>query len=310
MLDEFVLVPDIFDASAYSKPDYADICLATLKEPLLREALVRDLCDGRWSQCCREGTQNLHRLAAEILRKLGTANRLRRFPLHGSAVPACSADWCQQAIDTANVEPLTGIIAAHATKQAFAKAPSVASIEKLPGASWWQGRSTSWTVDRKTPELLKLLDRVLTQANSLMFIDPNLDPDQRNYREFFELLRPLSRRSLRPRVELHRSFCRGDGASRSFPTFEQWRKSFASLDAQLKNAGLSAEVFLWQDFHDRYLITDVLGVTVGAGFDVSRAPNDETTWARLGTSDREKFQRRFDPASRSSDLKGRFAIGV
>ncbi len=73
---------------------------------------------------------------------------------------------------------------------------------------------------------------------------------------------------------------------------------------------MSAAVFLWQDFHDRYLIADVLGVTVGAGFDVTVMANDETTWARLGRDDRDKFQRRFDPAARPQDLKGQFVIGA
>jgi hypothetical protein len=50
MLDEYALVPDIFDSSAYSNPAFIEMCLPHLKEPILREALVRDLCGGGWSQ--------------------------------------------------------------------------------------------------------------------------------------------------------------------------------------------------------------------------------------------------------------------
>lgn len=308
MLDEFALIPNIFDPAAYSTAVLADACLPLLKEPLLQEALVRDLCGGDWSRYCVANTGSLHRLTGEILRKLASANRLRHFPMSGAAVPTCADDWCREGLASASAASLTGIIAAHATKQHFSQ-PGVASIEKLTGSSWWQSRSSSHTLDRKTPEFLKLLDRVLCQANSLMFIDPNLDPSQHNYREFFSLLQPLSLRDPRPRIELHRSFCRGDGAGRSFPRIEEWKQAFASLDIQLKGAGLSAEVFLWQDFHDRYLITDVVGVTVGAGFDVTQVVDDKTTWARLGKSDRDDFQRRYDPASRPLDLKQRFRIG-
>jgi hypothetical protein len=60
-------------------------------------------------------------------------------------------------------------------------AGEVASIEKLTGTPWWQSRSSSVTVDRKTPEYLRVLNRVLLQANSMMFIDPNLDPSSYNY---------------------------------------------------------------------------------------------------------------------------------
>src|SRR5690348_2648108 len=98
MLDEFVLVPDIFDPSAYSNPSYIDMCLPHLKDSIMREALVRDLCAGGWSQFCRENSSSLHRLCKEILRKLSAGNRLRRFPRNGKLDPTCAAEWCQEAI--------------------------------------------------------------------------------------------------------------------------------------------------------------------------------------------------------------------
>ena len=58
----------------------------------------------------------------------------------------------------------------------------VACIEKLTGSLWWQRRSPSVTVDRKIARYLQVLDRVLRHSNSLMFIDPNLDPSAYNYR--------------------------------------------------------------------------------------------------------------------------------
>jgi len=310
MLDEYALVPDIFDPSAYSNAAYADMCLAHLKEPLLQEALVRDLCDGGWSQYCLEHTEKLHKLTKEMLRKLQTANRLCRCPACGSTTPGQASDWCLEALLGNTKQPLSGVIAAHATKQKFSEQPEVASIEKLTGTNWWQNRTPSHIVSRKTNAYLGLLDRILRHANSLMFIDPNLDPTQRNYREFHALLLPLASRNPRPRIELHRSFCQGDGRNRTFPTEPEWRLTFSGLDAELKRISISAEVFLWQDFHDRYLITDIVGVTVAAGFDVTGQPDDLTTWARLGRLDRDNIQRQYDLATRSSACKIHFRIGV
>ena len=93
----------------------------------------------------------------------------------------------------------------------------VACIEKLTGTNWWQKRSPSLTVDRKTSKYLVALERVLKQANSLMFIDPNLDPTSRSYREFDRLLVPLVGRAIKPRIEIHRSFCKGDGQAADIP---------------------------------------------------------------------------------------------
>jgi hypothetical protein len=310
MLEEYALVPDVFDPAAYSNPAYADICLANLKKPFLHEALVRDLRDGAWSRFCA-AQAGFHRLAGEILRKLATANRLHLFPAFGADEPGNPADWCRESLDTSNVQPLTGVIAAHATKSEgqFCKDARVASIEKLPGTPWWQNPE-SHTIRRETSAYLKLMTRILEQANSLMVIDPNLDPSKHNYREVYKLLLPLSSRNPRPTIEIHRSFCCGDGPERTFPTEAEWKQYFAGLGNELQQAGLSAEVFLWQDFHDRYLITDIIGVAVGAGFDTTAAPNAYTTWARLSRQDREEWQRKFDPATRAIDLKGRFQIGV
>ncbi len=297
MLGEYALVPDIFDQAAYSNPAFIEMCLPHLKEPILQEALVRDLCDGGWSAYCLANAGSLHRLCKEILRKLQQNNRLRRFPRQKGATPASNLDWCQEALAAHAVEPLQGIIAAHTTKQQIA-APEVASIEKLTSSTWWQARSPSVTVDRKTADYLRVLNRVLLQANSLMFIDPNLDPSSHNYRDFVQLLAPLAQRTPKPRIEIHRSFCKGDGPARKFPTEADWKNAFSQLSNQLAAQGLTAEVFFWDDFHDRYLIADVIGISVPAGFDVTGKPNDCSTWGRLGRADKDSIQRLFDPAAR------------
>jgi len=309
MLEEYALVPDIFDPAAYSKPDYADMCLAHLKEPLLREALVRDLCDGEWSRYCLANSAGMHRLTGELLRKLQSKNRLCRCSRCGNTTPSKATDWCQEAIDSQANEPLSGVIAGNVTKQQFQNESVVCSIEKLSGASWYQNRGSSRTVDRKTAEYLGLLDRILRQANSLMFIDPYLDPTQNGYRDFHNLLLPLRSRNPAPVIELHRSFCLGGGSARVFPTQAEWESRFAPLDTQLKRVGITAEVFLWQVFHDRYLVTDIIGLTVGAGFGITTHPDDVTTWARLGLKDRDDVQRKYDPAARANELKHRFGIG-
>lgn len=307
MLDEYALVPDIFDQAAYSNPAFIEMCLPHLKEPLLQEALVRDLCDGGWSRYCLQNSGSLHRLCKEILKKLVQNNRLRRFPCQGAAPPASAGDWCQEGLIGGHLEPLTGVISAHATKKNFA-ANEVASVERLTGTPWWQDRSPSITVDRKTTEYVKVLRRVLLQANSLMFVDPNLDPSSYNYREFHQLLAPIAQRGVKPRIEIHRSFCKGDGIARTFPTVVEWKATFSGLGNALNRQGLAAEVFLWDDFHDRYLIADVVGVSVPAGFDVTTKADDGSTWGRLGREDKDKIQRLFDPAARPGSLKWRFSI--
>lgn len=309
MLEEYAIVPDVFDPDAYSNAAFIEMCLPHLKEPLLQEAVVRDLCDGGWGQFCMANSGSLHRLCKEIIRKLAQNNRLRRFPQQNGCFPTSAMDWCREGLAGHSVAPLTGIIAAHGTKRQCGDV-EVACIEKLTGTSWWQARSPSATVDRKTANYLAVLGRVLQQANSLMFIDPNLDPSSNSYRELGQLLAPLSGRVIKPRLEIHRSFCKGDGRARTFPTEADWKANFSAFGEALASQGLAVEVFFWDDFHERYLITDVIGVSVPAGFDVTAKPNDWSTWGRLGRDDKDKIQRLFDPAVRASSLKWRFAIGI
>jgi hypothetical protein len=123
-----------------------------------------------------------------------------------------------------------------------------------------------------------------------------------------KILAPLAQRVVKPRIEIHRSFCKGDGPERTFPTEADWKISFDTLRTALGSLGLTAEVFFWDDFHERYLIADIVGVSAPAGFDVTGRANDWSTWGRLGRDDKDKIQRLFDPASRADKLKWRFVI--
>ena len=80
------------------------------------------------------------------------------------------------------------------------------------------------------------------------------------------------------------------------------------MSANLRAARLHAEVFVWDDFHDRYLISNLVGISLPNGFDTTRNPDSITRWTRLGRCDRDDVQREFDPASRRHALHTRFTI--
>ncbi len=80
------------------------------------------------------------------------------------------------------------------------------------------------------------------------------------------------------------------------------------ISAHLRVAGLQAEVFVWDDFHDRYLISNLIGISLPNGFDTTRDPNSVTRWTRLGRNDRDDVQREFDLASQQHALRARFMI--
>ena len=71
---------------------------------------------------------------------------------------------------------------------------------------------------------------------------------------------------------------------------------------------MHAEVFIWRRFHDRYLISNVVGISLPNGFDVSTASGEFTTWTRLGRDTRDELQREFDPVARPDKLVERFEV--
>ena len=74
---------------------------------------------------------------------------------------------------------------------------------------------------------------------------------------------------------------------------------------------MKATVYVWDAFHDRYLITNHIGMALPNGFDISEDANEITTWTRLGVKDREDVQREFDPASHRHKLAfAPFEIGM
>ena len=80
------------------------------------------------------------------------------------------------------------------------------------------------------------------------------------------------------------------------------------LSGLLRAADLKAEVFVWDDFHDRYLISNLVGISLPNGFDTNRNPNSATSWTRLSRTDSDDVLREFDPVSRRHTLRASFTI--
>jgi len=304
MLDEYALIPDIFDPSAYSRPGLIDVCLPHLREPLMKEAIVRDMAGDAWRRFIGAPPFTPHRLCLELLRKLERGNRLRSFPRCGAADPTDVSGWCQEAIASNAREALTAVITTHASA-ALHRRHDFTDIERITAAQWWHDRSPSRTMARSLAAYQQALRLILRHANSAMFIDPNLDPSAYNYQFFDQILALAGNRRPAPRIEIHRSHCLGDGQGRTFPTEAEWRKRFAGLATKAQGFGIQIEVFGWDDFHYRLLITDIIGISVEAGFDTTNDPNAITPWGRLGRQDLDRFTRDYDPAGRPSALRWR-----
>jgi len=282
--------------------------LQGLKEILLHEALVRDLRNGEWGRLFLGDHRPWHRRGKELLKKLASQRRLLASAAAIPATPATDAEWCAEAVASHRIRALTGVIVSDTLGPAHRGNALVAPIGSLAGAVWWAGRSPTIRLDRTLVDYRSALELVVRHANSMMVIDPYIDPSSRSYQDIVTVLEGASGRAPKPMIEIHRVAWleSRDKRPRNAEIEESMR---AGLEPAATRSGLSFEVFLWDDFHDRYLISDLIGILVPHGFDTTPAPDARTTWSRLGRPERDDVQREFDRASSRHVLKHRFTVG-
>jgi len=266
------------------------------------EALVRDLHDGNWSKYVKK-MQSKHSTTKYILESLG--KQLRRVKAADNNVPVSHLDWCNEALKSHTDESLNGIIVSKDIVKNCTGGGLVASIESLDKTPWWQNRSPSVRLSRTTNDYLRHLRLLLCHANSIMFIDPYFDPVKPEYREFNQLLAAIKKNDLPPVIEIH--LCHLEKSI----TKSEYEADFRNnLSTVINKAGLTVEVFIWDNFHDRYLISNLIGISLPYGFGISdpHTPHRMTIWTRLGRNERDAIQREFDPASNQHKLQYRFIV--
>ena len=264
------------------------------------EGVVRDLHAGAWRALLAGEERPWHRRGKELVKKLATQGRLISSPPELPAVPGDDMAWCKEALASHARLGLTGgIIVTGPIKEAYRSEALVARVDRLDGAAWWRSRSSAIRLQRTAQAYRQHLDLILRCANSIQFIDPYLNPAKDQYQDFADLLAGAGSRTPAPHVEIHR---------RRGADFDQLESDFRdTLGKKLQAAGLQVDVFVWDRFHDRQLISNLIGILLANGFDTSRRA-DLTMWTRMGSRERDDVQREFDPASGRHHLHHRFRI--
>ena len=311
MLSELAISPAIFRASSYASNEVADLCLRTLKAPLLEDCVVRDLHEGDWFQQLMEQRDSLHPKAKELLKKLKSQERLVQHGSIGDVCPGSDEQWENEAL--ASHDPnLSGMIFSEDSKQCrHRKNPLVACPERLSSAIFWQNRPCSLRIPRSIEAYGGILQPLIRHANCLAFIDPHLNPGEKRYKDFISLLTHvnLTGRGIRPTIEIHRVAWLGKGADKT-PRLDDIKKIFhENWSGVLEQSRVGIDVFLWDDFHDRFVASDLLGMSWSNGFDTIADSKARVTVTRLSRSDRDDVQLEFASNSNRHQPMGQFRIG-
>lgn len=286
-------------------------------EALMERLLIRDLRDGDWHEELKANKLFSPYYAQKLLKQLKLDNRLILAPAALPNVPSTADDWCREALSSNMHAPLVGILACPSVKRSFQQEPIVASIAARSTARWWQGYVVNAhpdgpRVSRTIHSYLTHLDAILRCASHIMFIDPHLDPTRHQYRDFLRLLQAAARNaSPPPSIEIHRVCYEGSPQNRVIVPNLEWERRFKThWDAELRAIHVAVEVFIWNDEHDRHVISNLIGLHLGNGLDTTSNPRAKVTWTRMSRLDRDKVQRDFDPAVNGNKLEHRFLAGV
>jgi hypothetical protein len=309
LLHEYALTPDVFDVRFYAHEEVGTARLEYLKDVFLEEALVRNLRAGEWLAVFKNQDRPWHRRGTELIKKLVRQNRLRLVKAALPDDPIDDKGWCLEALASHQIEPMTGVISTARVVKEIAPTSVLASIDRLNSSQCWTCRSTSVRLARCHSEYEANLRLIVQSANSIMFIDPHLDPIQPRYSNLLALLLLAKDRRPVPLIEIHRVIYVGSGSKRQLIDSKEWENRFRnSWSATLSSSNLQADIFIWDDHHDRYLITDIIGIGMGNGFDTTPNPNAMTTWSRISRKDKDDIQREFDPACNRHKLIHRFTV--
>lgn len=317
LLAEYAITPDVLFSSFYSSTELEDALVSPVANSIMASGLVRDLRDGEWSELLSNPECHLNPRSKHFIMMLINKNRLRAYQSILPESPVTSADWCQEAFASHLKSCLSGIITTKSVAEQFkSKKHIVAAIHSLGNGAveWWQPLKGNEEVKRDIDDYLFHLRLFLEHANSLYFVDGNLDPTKSNYRNFVKLIDVIARRKKLPLVQIHRQEFYGTTKDKKNSTLSiaDWKERFTEkLQPVLAGSRLKVQVYIWNRIKDRYFLSDLAGIAMNNGFDEGSKsdPISITTWSRLDRKITEDRYRMYDEAYRRKDLIGKFTVG-
>ncbi len=313
MLYEFAFSPDVFFPEAFgvkaangeviAAENHGHLALSTLWKGIERFGVIRDLAAGSWGKNLEARREGLHARSRELLKKLRSDGRIVSSCAHYSSLPQNEMDWLNEAMASHKSEPQlaqffgTDDFCSSLKANDYLQLPK--GISKIPFCPPFSGGGCSLKVERNVEAYIIALRSLIKHSRSLMFIDPYLDLKADNYQGFLKLLREIASINPSIEIELHRQIKTAYGEQ--FMSATDWRLRFEDAIASIQSLKkLNINVFIWDEFHDRYLISNLMGVSVPYGFDTTNK-SDATRWTMLSPQDTDDVRQEFsegDPQRR------------
>ena len=219
-----------------------------------------------------------------------------KFLRSGRPYDPAIGSWSQNAIAQHAVAPFHAIIA----DQNPSAHPQVVTVDEVDEHHPLMVSAHTWEVERVGATLASALCPLLKSAKSVLFVDRFFDISKAQYQETLKACLDVIQASGGTGVRCEIHFC--DHDKRPPPEFIE-REAHKWIRRVLP-AGMSFALFAWKeraggaDFHARYLLTDVGGMNVEAGFSAEGAHQK----VQLGLLSLDLAQNRLNALVRNSTV--------
>lgn len=219
-----------------------------------------------------------------------------KFLRSGRPYDPAIGSWSQNAIAQHAVAPFHAII----TEQNPSAHPQVVTVDEVDEHHPLMVSAHTWEVERVGATLASALCPLLKSAKSVLFVDRFFDISKAQYQETLKACLDVIQASGGTGVRCEIHFC--DHDNRPPPEFIE-REAHKWIRRVLP-AGMSFALFAWKeraggaDFHARYLLTDVGGMNVEAGFSAEGAHQK----VQLGLLSLDLAQNRLNALVRNSTV--------
>ena len=220
---------------------------------------------GKWIQLVVEAAKQS---GMQDVRYKSLVNRLQKAKREalirsGREYDPHAGDWLDNAIEQHTLDPFHAIIAS----ENWGDNDFILVAEDIVEETPLMNTRTDWGVERTSEAIAEAMSPLLKFSKKILFLDPYLDIREQRYRETLKASLEIVAAHQPGNFQCEIHFCTHD----SRPSTEFIIDNAADWLSGILPESLSILLFCWavkadgDIFHDRYLVTDRGGMSLGAG---------------------------------------------
>lgn len=307
MLYQFAITPEVFEYASIKEMSPPGIVLEELLRGICDNGLLADIHAGQWlaavrkNQLARELPSELRDSIESLLNVLYSRNRIIRYPLGSAKFQDDDYRWLRWSLERHNADSLTGVFTTDAMIElSELQNTLLVRISKALSSNCWLGRKRSLSFTKVASNLQQHLAPIVRYANKVSLIDPYMNCREDRFLNTVQHCANLLGRNDGKQnlgiIHIHAGDPLNTGLAEHRESSQDRLKRWSiALRQMAQQWGHTFRVFLWgkqktslglgRVFHDRYIITDQVGISTPSGLDFLEDEDEhrahQTTWTTL-----------------------------